>query len=250
MDMSEQKYIWGFVGPVAGSSEGRVDDRPQPLLPSNIVEISAGLGISDYTPEGVEEAIVRYWDCVETLKQQGARRIVLGGVPISSQLGRPRVLQLIEQTKAKAGLPADSTNEAMIAALAFLGIDQVAIASRWAEQLNQAMCNYLALAGIDIGAVTSEGQWAQEAFGMSIERGFVLAMQLGREAMRRAPRARALILPGGTWRSLAAVPLLGEEFGVPVLTNGVVTAWRFIDEGLAPPAKGWGRLLAIGPRGV
>jgi hypothetical protein len=52
-------YIWGFVGPVAGSSEGRMEDRPQPLLPPNIVEITAGLGISDYTPEGVDEAIGR-----------------------------------------------------------------------------------------------------------------------------------------------------------------------------------------------
>jgi maleate cis-trans isomerase len=246
--VAEETYIWGFVGPVAGSSEGRAEEKAEPLLPPNIVEISSGIGISDYTPEGVDEAIGRYWDCVETLKQQGARRIVLGGVPISSQLGRPRVLQLIEQTQARTGLAADSTNEAMIAALAYLGIDEIAIASRWADQLNQAMLGYLALAGIEIKAVTSEGQWAKEAFGMSIERGFVLAMQLGREAMRRAPRARALILPGGTWRSLAAVPLLEEEFGVPVLTNGVVTAWRFIDEGLAPPVQGWGRLLASDPR--
>ena len=241
-------YIWGFVGPAAGSNEGRQEDRPQPLLPPNIVEVSTGLGIRDYTPEGVEEAIGRYWDCVERLKQQGAQRIVLGGVPISSQLGRSRVLHLLEQTKEKTGLPADSTNEAIIAALDFLGTDEIAIASRWADQLNRAMSNYLTLAGIEIGAVTSEGQWAKEAFSMSIERGFVLAMRLGREAMRNAPRARALLLPGGTWRSLAAIPLLEDEFNVPVLTNGSVTAWRFIDEGLAPPIEGWGRLLASSPR--
>jgi len=247
--MADAKYIWGFVGPAAGSSEGRLEERPQPLLPPNIVEVSTGLAISDYTPEGVEEAIGRYWDCVDRVKQEGAQRIVLGGVPISSQLGRSRVLHLLQQTQSKTGLPADSTNEAIIAALAFLGIDEIAIASRWADQLNRAMSNYLTLAGIEIGSVTSEGQWASEAFSMSIERGFVLAMRLGREAMKRAPRARALLLPGGTWRSLAAVPLLEEEFGVPVLTNGVVTAWRFINEGLAPPVEGWGRLLASPPRG-
>ena len=111
------------------------------------------------------------------------------------------------------------------------------------------MPSYLKQAGIEIGAVTSEGQWASEAFLSSIERGFVLAMRLGREAMKKSPRARALLLPGGTWRSLAAVPLLEEEFGVPVLTNGVVTAWRFINEGLAPPIEGWGRLLASGASG-
>jgi maleate cis-trans isomerase len=67
--------------------------------------------------------------------------------------------------------------------------------------------------------------------------------------MRRAPQAEALLLPGGTWRSLAVVPLLEEEFDVPVLTNGIATAWRLMDQGIAPPVEGWGRLLAD-PKGA
>ena len=34
--MATENYVWGFVGPAAGSSEGRQEDRPQPLLPPNI----------------------------------------------------------------------------------------------------------------------------------------------------------------------------------------------------------------------
>jgi maleate cis-trans isomerase len=243
--MSEIKprYIWGFIGPTARGTEEQQALQPQPLMPPDVVEVVAGLGISDYTQEGVNEAIGRYWGCIDSLIAQGAQRFELGGVPISSQLGRPRVQQLIEETQQKTGRPADSTNEAIIAAFERLGVKRIAIASRWADQLNRAMTDYLASAGLEVLAVTSEGQWAREAFSMSIERGFVLAMRLGREAMRRAPGAEGLLVPGGTWRSLAAVPLLEEEFDVPVLTNSVATAWRLMDAGIAPPIEGWGRLL-------
>ena len=79
---------------------------------------------------------------------------------------------------------------------------------------------------------------------MSIEKGVVLAFRLGREAMQKAPGAGALLLPGGTWRSLAAVPILEEDLNVPVITNATATAWRLINAGIAPPVQGWGTLLA------
>lgn len=241
----EPRYRWGFIGPTGGDgTESAQRWQPEPLLPPDVVEVTAGLGITDYTPEGVEEAInARYWQCVDTLVGKQARSISLGGVPISSQLGRPRVLKLIEETQQKTGLPADSTNEAIIAALQRLGVDQIAVASRWAPQLNQALTDYFVHGGIEVASITSEGQWARESFAMSIEKGVVLAFRLGREAMRKAPQAGALLLPGGTWRSLAAVPIHEEDFDVPVITNATATVWRLISQGIAPPVQGWGRLL-------
>ena len=176
--------------------------------------------------------------------KQGANSIILSGFPISSQLGRPRVLKLIEETARKTGVTADGQGEAVIAAMRHLGVNRVAIASRWSEQLNQALVAYLTHAGIEVLTVTSAGQWAKQAFSMSIEEGIRLAFQLGREAMRRAPTADVLLLPGGAWRSLAAVPILEEDFGVPVVTNPIAEVWRLIAAGIAPPVKGWGRLLA------
>jgi arylmalonate decarboxylase len=88
------------------------------------------------------------------------------------------------------------------------------------------------------------GQWAKQAFSMSIEEGVKLAFQLGREAMKRAPKAEALLLAGGAWRSLAAVPILEEDYGIPVITNPIAQVWRLMAKGVAPPVQGWGRLLA------
>jgi arylmalonate decarboxylase len=62
--------------------------------------------------------------------------------------------------------------------------------------------------------------------------------------MRKAPSADGLLLAGGAWRSLAAVPILEEDFGIPVVTNPIAQVWRLIAAGIAPPVQGWGRLLA------
>jgi maleate cis-trans isomerase len=62
--------------------------------------------------------------------------------------------------------------------------------------------------------------------------------------MKKAPKADALLVPGGAWRSLAAVPILEEDFGRPAFTNTLGRVWRMIHAEIAPPVQGWGRLLA------
>lgn len=237
------RYIAARVSPIGTARHPM--SQPEPLLPPDIKKISCSIEISDYTLDGVNEAIgQRYWPCVDELVKQGANSITLAGFPIASQLGRPRVLELIEETTRKTGVKADAQAEATIAALRHFKAKRIAVASRWSDQLNKALIAYLTDAEIEVLTITSVGQWAKQAFSMSIEEGVKLAFQLGREAMKKAPNAEALLVPGGAWRSLAAVPILEDDFGIPVLTNPIAEVWRLIDAGIAPPVKGWGRLLA------
>lgn len=237
------RYVAGSVSPIGPDRHPM--SQPQPLLPDDIRKVSCSIEISDYTTEGVDEAIrERYWNCVDELVKQGANSITLCGLPISSQLGRTRVLELTEETASRTGVTADSHAEATIAAMRHLGMRRIAIASRWSDELNEKLVAYLAAADIEVLTVTSVGQWAKQAFSMSIEEGVKLAFLLGREAMRKAPGADGLLLPGGAWRSLAAVPILEEDFGRPVITNPIAQVWRLIAAGIAPPVQGWGRLLA------
>lgn len=242
-DTERPRFIAGTVTPAG--ADRLPNSQPQPLLPPDVRRISSSLNIQDYTKQGVDDAIdQRYWTCVDELVQQGAQSITLAGFPIASQLGRKRVLELQRETTARTGVRADSQAEATIAAFQHLGASSIAIASRWADELNERLCSYLSEAGLEVLAVTTANQWGKQAFSMSIEEGVKLAFQLGREAMRRAPNAQALLLAGGAWRSLAAVPILEEDYGIPVVTNPIAPIWRLINEGIAPPVEGWGRLLA------
>ena len=237
-------YYLGVIRPAGGDEPGGPNALAEPLLPPGVVTLTNALGIEDYTVQGVEEAMARYPECVRDLVSRGAQRVSLGGIPISVQLGRQRVLELIEDSQKDFGVPGDTAGEAAVAAMKHLGVRKIAVGSRWAEEINDALIKYLAEAGIEVLTITSRGQWARQAFSMSLDMGVKLAFELGREAMRVAPQADALFLPGGAWRPLPAVPILEEDYGKPVFTNGTTAAWRLIHDGIAPPVHGWGRLLA------
>ena len=96
------RYVAGSVSPIGPDRHPM--SQPEPLLPPDIKTISCSIEISDYTAAGVDEAVgARYWSCVDALMRQGANSITLAGFPIASQLGRPRVLALAQETAAKTG---------------------------------------------------------------------------------------------------------------------------------------------------
>ena len=241
---TQPPYCWGVIAPARGDESGDSGGRAEPLLPPEVLTVSNVLGIADYTTEGVEDAMARYDACVRDLTARGALRVCLNGIPISVQLGRRRVKELIEHTQREHGVPGDTAGEAAVAAMQHMGVTRIAVGSRWADEVNGKLVQYLAEAGIEVLTITTRGQWAQQAFGMSFDMGVRLAFELGREAMRAAPNADALFLPGGAWRPLPAVPILEEDYGKPVFTNTTTRVWRLIHDGVAPPVQGWGRLLA------
>ena len=100
--MAAQKYpsyCWGVIAPARGDETGDASPQSESLLPPEVVTLSNVLGIEDYTVQGVEDAMGRYADCVQDLVSRGAQRVSLNGIPISVQLGRQRVLELIEDTQ-------------------------------------------------------------------------------------------------------------------------------------------------------
>ena len=57
------RFVAGTVSPIG--PDRHPNPQPEPLLPPDIRRISTSIEISDYTTEGVHEAIgKRYWGCV------------------------------------------------------------------------------------------------------------------------------------------------------------------------------------------
>ncbi len=215
------------------------------LVPLNVMEIATGLGLENYTVDGVEKAIANYWTCVERLAEEKADLIIFSGAPISAVLGRQRVLDILRQTKEKTGIPADAPLEALIAAMKHLGLSSLTIGSRWADKVNDAIVRYLEEGGIKVFAITKRNQWAGEAFAMTLEEGLELALEVGREAARTAPQADGISVPGGAAMSIHVIPALEEEFGKPTFTNMSAEVWNnLVRPGIIPPVEGWGCLLA------
>jgi len=219
------------------------------LLPLDFMEISTGLGLENYTEEGVEKAIKNYWTCVDRLAKEKVDHIIFSGAPISAVLTRPRVIELLRQTKERTGISADAPLEALIAALKHLGLNKLAIGSRWADPVNNAIIRYLEAAGIKVAGITKRNQWASDSFAMTLEQGLEMALDVGREAAKTWPEAEGISVPGGAAMSLHVIPALEEEFGKPAFTNMSAEVWNdLVRPGIIPPVQGWGRLLADASR--
>ena len=92
------RYILGTVSPVGVSRHPM--PQPQPLLPADIHRISASIEVSDYTTEGVNDAVTRrYWPCVQELVAKGANSVTLAGFPIASNGDFEAVSAIAKQTK-------------------------------------------------------------------------------------------------------------------------------------------------------
>jgi maleate isomerase len=213
------KFRFGHIDPAAVEAR-RARCGPgyefYQIVPTNIMLVTAVLGIKDFTREAVEAAIPNYWNCVEALAEEKVDVFVLGGTPVSAQLGRARILRLLKEVEDKTGIRGDAPLEAAIAAMQHLGLKKIAVGGRWTDEFNQAVIRYLEEGGIHVVGITKRGQWGKEA---SFEEGLKLALEVGREAARLASDAEAIFVPGGATMSLHVIPALEEEFGKPTFTR-------------------------------
>jgi maleate cis-trans isomerase len=253
MDNNIQRLIprfrYGVINPRApGKIQRGLSYQFYRIVPSDVMEIATGLGLDDYAPHAVEKAISNYWDCVRALIEEKVNVIVLGGVPISVRLGRPRLRELLAETKQKTNIEVDAPLEALIAAMAHLGLRTITIGSRWADDVNNAIIGYLKDGGIEVAGITRRNQSAVDAAAMSFEVGLQTPLDVGREAARLAPAANAVFVPGAAAMSLHVIPAVEAEFDKPTFTNLSVEVWNnLVRPGIISPVQGWGRLLVNNP---
>jgi arylmalonate decarboxylase len=240
------RFRYGLINPRApGKVQRGLSYQFYRIVPPDVMEVVTGLGLDDYAPEAVEKAIANYWNCVHALVQEKVDVIVLGGVPISVRLGRPRLLELLAETKEKTGIATDAPLEALIAAMKHLGLKKVVIGSRWGDNVNQALIRYLHEGGVEVVGITKRNQNAADAAAMSFEEGLQTALDVGREAASLTPDADAVFIPGAAAMSLHAIPAVEAEFGKPTFSNLSLEVWNnLIRPAVIAPVYGWGKLLA------
>ncbi|MGH8621789.1 MAG: hypothetical protein ACRET3_06600, partial [Burkholderiales bacterium] len=132
--------------------------------------------------------------------------------------------------------------------LQHFGATRIALATRWPEAVNAALTRYLGEAGIEVIACRSRARALAENKQARPADDHLLALELGGEALRAAPAAQALLMPGGLWHAIHSVPLLEAEHGRPVLLNILSTIWAALRSAGARMLRGpdprWGRVLA------
>ena len=218
------------------------------VAPEGMMLVTTGLNLQGHSLAAVEQELPTFWERVDLLAKKKVDRIALSGVPVASMLGRTRMLEILAEAQARTGLPCDTDLEAHIATLKNFGATRVALATRWHEPTNTALTRYLTEAGIEVIACRSRGMSFGETKGSSAADDHLLALELGGQVLRETPGAQALLMPGGLWHAIHAVPLLEAEYGRPVLLNILSTTRAALhaagERMLRRPDPRWGKVLA------
>ncbi len=239
------RFRYGAIVPGSGTLQRGVDYQFYRLVPLDVMQINVGLGVKDYSAESVEAAMGSFWECVTRLASEEVGSIMLSGAPVSAALGRAKARQLMEQVLERTSIPFDTTIEAIIRAVHFLGARRIALASRFPADVNALLAAYLGEADIEVVGSTSREISLGQAGGMSLAEGMQITLEVGREAARLAPSAEAILVPGGAALSLHAIPALESEFSKPVLTNLSAEVWStLMRPNIIPGVENWGKLLA------
>ena len=218
------------------------------VAPEGAMLLTTGLNLREYSLAAVEENLPALWKAFDLLASKKCDRISLSGVPVASALGRTRMREILAEAQSRTGIPCDTDLEAHVATLKHLDATRIALATRWPEAVNGALTRYLAESGIEVIATRSRARSLEQNKYSSAADDHELALELGREVLRAAPEAQALLLPGGLWFAIHAVPMLESEFGKPVLLNILSTTWAALHSA-GPrlkhrPDPHWGKVLA------
>ncbi len=218
------------------------------VAPEGMMLLTTGLNLTDYTLAAVEQELPTLWQRFELLASKKVDRISLSGVPVAVALGRTKMREILAEGEKRTGLPCDTDLEAHIATLHHLGVKRIALATRWPERVTDALARYLAEEGIEVIGLRSRARTLQQNKYSSAAADHLLALELGREVLRATPDAQALLMPGGLWFAIHAVPMLEAEFGKPVLLNILSTTWAALHAAgsrmLHRPDPRWGKVLA------
>ncbi|MCW5770085.1 MAG: hypothetical protein KIT16_00515 [Rhodospirillaceae bacterium] len=213
------------------------------FAPHNVV-VGYALSLQSFTKTGVDKALESFWPAFDFLAARKCERISLSGVPLSAYAGRPRILEFLAEARRRSSVPASTDFEEIIEAIGFLGLKKVAVAAKWDPPQMKAVEDYLRHAGVNVLGSIGENQTAAQVFALGPEEGVQVALAAGRRAFREMPDADGLVLAGGAWSILEAIPVLEAEFGRLVITNPTSTYWAALRQsGQRCQQRGFGRLL-------
>jgi maleate cis-trans isomerase len=214
------------------------------VCPPDMMLIAYPINLGAFSADGVETALASFWPAFDFLVARKVDRIVQGGIPVSAIIGRKRILAFIEEAGRRSSIPLAADFEECIEGFKTLGCRRIAMAAKWDDKLMGQVGDYLRQAGLEPLGWASQPHTAPQVMDVRPKDGIDMAIALGRRALTENPKADALLLAGGAWLSLAAIPVLEREFGKPVITNPAATYWAAMKQlGRSSPEAGCGILI-------
>ena len=205
--------------------------------------IARGLGIGGVSPRGFAGAIDSIVDKARELQAEGVQAISLMGTSISFYRGAAFTASLREAMAQATGLPCTTMSHAIVSALQTLGVQRVAVATSYIDELNQRLVEHLAGHGIEVTAIEGLGI---EPVGGAAEVSTAQLIELSRRVFAAAPGAQGVFMSCGGLLTLDAIAALEDALGLPVIGSSPSGFWDLVRTGGADPRSAAGGRLFTG----
>ena len=227
---------FGYVSP----STIQLPSELQTMLPDGVSVIATNLGVRAHQAAEFERAQQGIEAAIELVVGEGARAVVLGGVPVAVPQGYRGEQENHRRWSEKAGVPVTSGMAACVAGLQHLGCHRPVIATAYLAEFHQQIATYMADAGLEVAGV--EGL----SVGSPAEAGRVEPTAyygLARKLVDAHPNADAIFF--GTRSDVQEVALrLEADVGLPVVHGTQAGLWWALRILRVAPDWDCGRLLS------
>ena len=229
------------IGLIVPPAHGEVPADAELLYGDRFRFIARGLGIGAVSPEGFAPVINTVLDRARELRDAGAEVISLMGTSISFYQGPKFTEGLRSAMQQATGLPCTTMSHAIVAALRQLGIQRVAVATSYIDELNDKLVAYLAHAGFAVTAIEGMSITGVEEVGQVPTEALV---DLSKQVYARDHSAQGIFISCGGLLTLDAIRQLEGELDLPVTASSPAGFWDVVLRGgWDPRTHGYGRLF-------
>lgn len=200
------------------------------------------IGEDAHTVEALTDTGARWRlrDGASTLRSAGAEVAMWACTSGSFVFGLDGARRQADELAEDFGGPASSTSLAFVAALAAIGVEEVAVAASYPEPLARRFLEFLREAGCAVVNAGSEGIFTAAQVGRLAEDA---VLDLVRAADH--PRAGAVLVPDTAMHTVRIVDRLEAAVDKPVLTANQVSVWDALRlAGSVPSRAGLGSLFS------
>ena len=192
--------------------------------------------------DGMETRTLRYLDSVPAATRSLAPvkpdLVVLCHTAVSYLTGFDHEPAMLQRLTEQAGTRAATTARAIRAALAYLGVRRLALATPYPESISAAGRAYWDAAGLDVVAHCRLDD-VENIYDETEDRAYALGCEAD------VPEADAVLISGTGLPTVGMIDRLERHLGKPVVTSQAATLWHALRTlGLDATVRGYGRLLA------
>lgn len=212
------------------------------LYGSRVRFLARGLGIGGVSPEGFAPVVNTIVDRARELRDAGAEVISMMGTSISFYRGPEFTESLRRAMEEATGVPCTTMSHAIVRALQQLGVQRVAVATSYIDELNDKLVAYLTHAGFTVTAIEGMSITAVQEVAQVSTRALV---DLAHKVYAKDTSAQGVFISCGGLLTLDAIKQLEQELRLPVTASSPAGFWDVVKlSGADPSSPGFGRLFA------